>query len=158
MLSSDNELYATFYQLVEAWAPLPEDNEWDRGRSSVDSLLFPNYPQRNPVAAGFSLNGQGMVGYGGLTMVLSDVKIQTRTTVFEKNSMQFCRDHQVIAGGPVPLGFKAEWVDRGTLAAAKLHGNIGPDTTEDQFTGILMDHTGATTADFIEVQYPWPDP
>ena len=150
LLSSDNELYTTFYQSVESWARMPEDNEWDRGRGSVDALLFPHYHQEIRFAA-LSLDGQGMTGYGGLTMILSEVAIRARATVFEKNTIQFCRDHQVLAGGTAPSGYRAEWNDRGTLAAAKLYAKIAPETTADEFNGILMDSSGATTADFIEV-------
>jgi hypothetical protein len=150
MVNSDNELYTTFYQLVEASARLPEDNEWDRGRASVDSLLFPHYHQDIRFAA-LSLDGSGLTGYGDVTIVLSEVSIRARATVFEKNTVQFCREHGVIAGGTVPLGYRAEWTDRGMLAVAKLHAKILPDTTKDQFPGILMDQSGATTADFIEV-------
>jgi len=149
-VSSDNELYATFYQLVEAWTRLPEDNEWDKARGSVDSLLFPHYHSEIRFAA-LSIDGRGMTGYGGLVLVLSDVAIRLRSTVFEKNAIQFCREHQVVAGGPAPWGYRAEWGERGTLAAAKLHATIASATTKDQFAGILMDQSGSTTADFVEV-------
>ncbi len=92
-----------------------------------------------------------MTGYGGLTIVLSEVSIRSRATVFEKNTMQFCREHGVIAGEAAPLGYRAEWADKGTLAVAKLHAKILPDTSKDKFPGILMDRSGATTADFVEV-------
>lgn len=150
LVNSDNELYTTFYQLVEAWARLPEDNEWDKARGSVDAILFPHYHSEISFAA-LSIDGRGVTGYGALALVLSDVAIRLRSTVFEKNSIQFCREHQVVAGDPAPAGYRAEWRERGTLAAAKLYATITSATTEDQFAGILMDESGGTTADFVEV-------
>lgn len=43
LISDENQLYPTFYQQVRGQVRLPEDNKWDRGRPSVDGVLFPYY-------------------------------------------------------------------------------------------------------------------
>ena len=43
LVSSDNSLYCTYYQGVDADSRLPESNEWDSVRQSVDALVFPYY-------------------------------------------------------------------------------------------------------------------
>lgn len=150
LAQSDNELYASFYQLVEAWCRIPEDNEWDRVRSAVDALLFPYY-QREIKFAALSLNETGITGYGGLTMVLQEKAIKARATVFEQNTIEFCRNKKVSIVGPVPAGYRAVWAERGDLAAAKLHRRITAATKNEAFPDILMSPSGHTAADFVEV-------
>lgn len=150
LMNADNELYATFYQLVDSKSRLPEDNEWDKGRESVDSLLFPHYHKEIRFAA-LSLNEQGVAGYGGMTLVLKDGAIRERATVFEKNTVVFCRERQVVAGTEAPAGFRASWKERGDLAVAKLHKSLDTATPDDRFSEILMPSSGERTSDFIEV-------
>ena len=135
--SGDSELYATFYQLVEAWGRLPEDNEWDSGRGSVDSLLFPHYHKEIRFAA-LSITDQGALGYGGLTIVLHEKAIKARATVFDENTMEFCRKKKVIAGSSPPHGYRAVWNDRAKLASAKLGAKITAKTTESDYPHILL--------------------
>lgn len=150
LVNNDNELYSTFYQQIDAKSRLPEDNEWDAGRESVDSLLFPHYHKEIRFAS-LSLNERGLPGYGGLTLVLKDGAIRDRATVFEKNTMVFCREHSVVAGSSVPIGFRAVWKDRADLAVAKLHTEITADTTDAHFPEILVPSSGERTSDFVEV-------
>lgn len=150
LVQSDNELYASFYQLVEAWSRIPEDNEWDKVRSPVDSLFFPFYYDEIRFAA-LSLNGQGADGYGGLSMVLQDKAIKARATAFEENTIVFCNRHKVLATGPIPPGYRSTWEERGMLACAKLQSRIDPNTKEEDFPSIILPPTESTTADFIEV-------
>ena len=100
LLSSDHVLYSTFYQEVQSQSRVPEQNPFDRGRASVDSMLFPLYHEEIRFAA-LSLDGKGLPKYGELTMILKEGIIKDRATVFEENSMVFCTRHRVIRGGPV---------------------------------------------------------
>jgi hypothetical protein len=149
-VKADTELYNTFYQQVEAWGRLPEDNEWDKGRESVDALVFPHYHKEVRFAA-LSLDGRGMSGYGGLAVVLKESAIKTRATVFEQNTMTFCKEQKVVVGSQVPPGYRAVWSARCDLAAAKLHGRLSPGTTEEEFAGILLPPSADRAADFVEV-------
>jgi len=151
LVSNDNALYNTFYQSVDAHARLPEDNPFDRGRSSVDSTLFPLY-YKSMVFAALSLDGHGIQKYGGLTMVLREDVIKQRATVFEENSMDFCRRQKIIAGNPIPSGYRAVWDKKHELATAKLHSLLTPTTSPDEFPKILLKSgVGKMSDEFIEV-------
>ena len=150
LLSSDDVLYATFHQLVTAEARQPEDNEFDRARPGVDATLFPHYHEQIRFAA-LSLDGRGAGSYGGCSIVLKESIIAHRTTVFEENSLVFCRRHRVVAGGPLPPGYRAVWDERARLAAAKLYKEIDDQTGPDDFPKLLLKQAGKTGQDdFIE--------
>ncbi len=151
MISSETQLYATFHQLVRAEARIPADNEFDKRRLAVDTVLFPYYHEEVRFAA-LTLDGRGLTSYGGYSVVLHNSQIAKRATVFEENSFSFCRRHRVQATEPLPLGYRATWQKRGTLAAAKLHDRLNPDTPPEEFPRILI-KIAETTAedDFIEV-------
>jgi hypothetical protein len=149
LLSSDNMLFATFYQSVHADARLPEDNEWDRIRQAVDSLLFPYYYDQMRFAT-LSIDGSGVTGYGEYCVVLKDAAIRDRATVFEENTLLFVKHHRIVAGDPVPLGFRAIWANRDRLAAAKLAAKLTPATKPDDYQSILINGTDRD-ADFVEV-------
>lgn len=149
LLSSDNQLFATFYQGVNGDSRLPEDNEWDRIRQSVDSLLFPYYFEELRFAV-LSIDGTGVTGYGEYCIVLKDIAIKTRTTVFEENTVLFIRRHRVVAGDSLPLGYRATWENRDSLAVAKLAKKLTPSTVPSEYQSILIPST-ATDGDFIEV-------
>jgi hypothetical protein len=152
LVSSDNELYATFHQLVRAEARLPEDNEYDRFRTPVDATMFPGYYDRIRFAA-LSLDGRWSAPrYGAFAIVVRDESIRDRATVFEENSFHFCRKH-VRVGDPVPPGYRAVWSERDRLAAAKLHAKLEVGTIPTEFKDILLkpDRAGKGQDEFIEV-------
>jgi hypothetical protein len=91
LASSDNQLYQTFYQAIGSEARLPEGNEWDRIRESVDSLLFPHYHEH--IRSGsISIDRTGISGYG-YCMVLKETAIKNRASVFEENAVLFVKRH-----------------------------------------------------------------
>lgn len=152
LISSDNELYNTYYQQVNSEARLPEVNPWDRGRPAVDAALFPYYSDKMVFAA-LSLDNQGLRNYGDYSIVLKDEMIKNRATVFEENSIVFCRQsHRIVVGTPLPPGYRALWNDRDKLAMAKLHSKIDTNTRPNDYPGILMTQGGESRDDdFIEV-------
>jgi hypothetical protein len=151
LASSDNALYATFYQLIHAGTRLPAENVFDRHRESVDSNLFPIYKDHIRFAA-LSLDGKGVDSYGGFSVVLRSNTIESRATVYEENTFLFFERHGIGATQQPPLGYRTVWAERDKLAAAKLHHEFQPSTRESQFPGILLKSTGDTkTDDFVEV-------
>lgn len=82
--SSDNALYQTYYQGVRSERRLPENNDWDSIRGSCKSLFFPNYHD-NIRCGSLSINKIGVSGYGAYSVVLKDMAIKDRATVFEEN-------------------------------------------------------------------------
>jgi len=151
LVSSDSELYAPYYTQVAAGTRLPEDNDWDRGRSAVDQTVFPSYADEIVFGA-LSLDGSGVAGYGAYAIFLREDRIQHRATVFEENPFVFLRKHKVVTGDPLPRGYRACWDTRGQLAQAKLHSRLEPTTTAGDFAELLLSN-GATAGDddFIEV-------
>jgi hypothetical protein len=149
LLSSDVQLYSTFYKAVGGESRLPEDNEWDKIRQAIDSLLFPYYAE-NIRFGSLSIDRTGISGYGNYFMVIKELAIRDRATVFEENSIMFIKKNRIVAGDPLPLGYRATWAKRGSLAVAKLGKRLTPMTTEAEFPKLLAS-SDATDPDFIEV-------
>ncbi len=151
LVSGENQLYSSFYQQVRGQARLPEDNKWDRGRPSVDGLLFPYYHEEIKCAA-LSMDHRGLWNtYGQCAMILKESMICHRSTVFEENPFLFCEKHKVVAGTRLPPGFRATWIERNILAMAKLHSRLKPDTRTDEYSTIIMEEGSNGADDFIEV-------
>ena len=105
LLSSDNQLFATFYKAVGGETRLPEDNEWDRIRQAVDSLLFPYYAEHIRFGS-LSIDLTGIPSYGNYSIALKELAIRDRATVFEENSITFIKKRRIVAGDPLPLGYR----------------------------------------------------
>lgn len=149
-VSSDEELYNNFYNMVDSNARIPEDNRWDRSREVVDAMFFPHY-HRQICFAALSLNERGPMGYGDHCMVLRTAFVANRASTFEENTYVFAQKHQLVATESVPPGYRASWDDRARLAVAKLESAIGPGTTDHQFPEVLLDSTGKRDGDLVEV-------
>lgn len=145
LVSNDNELYASFYELVGVGARRPEATQVEYDRLIADDLLFPYYRSEIRFAA-LSLDGNGVTAYGTCSMVLRDVAIESRATAFEENSVTFCLIRGLGFGKPVPPGYRAAWELRDLLACAKLHKALEDHPHEGSFPQILM-----SSQDFIEV-------
>lgn len=150
LVSNDSELYATFYQLLGAGARRPERSVVDRERLLADALLFPHYKDEIRFAA-LSLDGIGVTEYGSCSMVLKHLAISERATVFEQNSLDFCRSRGLGFDNPMPFGYRAVWQERDLLGCAKLFARLEPSTLETVFPEILK-----SGADFIEVHIHGP--
>jgi len=70
--TSDNELYATYYQLLNFPLRLPTGETWDVLRASADSALFPNYKEEIRFGA-LSLDGLGISNYGECFIILEPI-------------------------------------------------------------------------------------
>jgi hypothetical protein len=149
IVSSDNELYQTFYQAIGSGSRLPEDNKWDSIRQSVDSLLFPYYFEQIRFGS-LSIDRTGILDYGDYCIVLKETTIKDRATVFEENAIKFMENHKVVITSPLPLGFKATWTNRSMLAIAKIGKKLNKATKECEFPKLLAS-SDASNSDFIEV-------
>jgi hypothetical protein len=121
---SEDEVYATFYQRVEAGLRLAGGDSWDRLRSVADTILFGGENKRHVRFASLTLDEQGLPHYGDGSLLVREEMIEHRATVFEENSVLFMSRHNITAQADyqLPLGLKALWSDRGKLAAAKTGG------------------------------------
>jgi hypothetical protein len=153
LANSDNQLYATYYQLVEAEVRVPADDRWNLIRAVADEALFPGYKRHIRMAA-LTLNEVGLSNYGECSLVLRDEMIRHRASVFEENSVTWMQRHNVQVGNSdvLPQGFRAVWEQRGKLALAKVASKLSVDTTLDEFPNLILKQ-GATSSDdeFIEV-------
>ena len=158
LATSDHEIYATFYELIEGGVRAPQSDHWDFRRQVADAALFPNYFRHIRFAA-LSLDGIGLSSFGACSIALRDEMIAHRASVFEENSVLFVEHHGVATGnragsvlpGTVPPGYRAIWNDRAKLCAAKLHPRIDAGTGSGEYSGLLM-RQGATSEDheFVE--------
>ncbi|MDP2997230.1 MAG: hypothetical protein Q8N47_07065 [Bryobacterales bacterium] len=124
LLSSDNELYASFYDLVGMGARRPEDTIVERQRLLTDDILFPHYRDKIRFAA-LSLDGRGATRWGECSLMLREMPIEDRTTVFEENSVNFALKRTLgVAKPTVPPGHRAVWDRRDQLAASKLEHTL----------------------------------
>lgn len=151
LLANRNNSYVSHHRMVRAGARAVEDNEFDPIRTQFENAVFPNFHDEIVFAA-LSLNASGLKGYGGCIIVLKDLMIEERTSVFEENPYTFARRHSLTMNDTIPDGYRATWQCRAQLAVAKLHGRIDANTRTEEFAGILMSDDGTTGgSDFIEV-------
>lgn len=148
---AEEPVLLTYYLDVDLQMRNPEDNEWDLGRESVDTTLFPGY-HKNVHFAVLSPASSGSGYYGAVSMVLRDEIIRNRASVFEMNSRRWI-DMSGLASQALPLGYRAEWGNRHILAVAKVGAEIGrhDKITEDQYCSLLLSSSDAAESDFIEV-------
>jgi hypothetical protein len=153
LATSDNQLYATYYQLIESEVRLPSGDKWDVLRRVAEETLFPGYKERIRFAA-LALDSVGVLSYGQCFCSLRVGMTSHRASLLEENSVLFMGHHNILmihAHNP-PRGYRAAWDDRGKLCVAKLAGRITDTTQHHEFPGLLV-RQGATSADddFVEV-------
>lgn len=153
LANSTNQVYATFYQEIEAGLKLPEGDEWNAARELADVLLFADYRKHIRFAA-LSLDGAGLSKFGSCSITLREDMIAHRTSVLDENSVVFMERHRVAASRTpgVPKGFSAAWPERDKICVAKLAGRIDSSTRPNQYSGLLIKQ-GAIPEDdeFVEV-------
>ena len=150
LASSDKQLYASFYQLVESEVKLPSGDKWDKIRRHADIELFPGFEKHIKFAA-LTIDRMGLRNYGECHLVLKDDMIAHRASVFIENSAIFIM-RNIGRLFNLPRGYKTVWKDRGRLAVIKHHDKLEKSTKKDIFSGILLEQ-GRTSEDdvFIEV-------
>ena len=147
LANSDKELYATFYQYLEAGVRLPPEDRWESLRRLADEALFPGYKEKVRFAA-LSLDGRGLSSYGDCSLVLREDMIAHRASVFEENSALFMEARNY----KLPKGHRAAWGERGKLCLAKVAGRLQPETVEEDFPGLLLEQGPTSEEDrFVEV-------
>jgi hypothetical protein len=151
LIRRDSALLETFHQDIEAEARLPESNDFDLTRAGVDATFFPYYHARIRFAA-LSIDGRGSLAYGGGCLVLKESSIESRSTVFEENTLVFAKRHHHPAGAPPPPGLTAVWATRAQLGIAKLAGRVEPTMRDNELASLVLAQIGRTDEDdFLEV-------
>lgn len=153
LVTSEHELYATFYQLTESGVRTPTGSKWDALRAVTDDALFPG-DRRDIRFGALSLDGGGLSNYGDCTLVLKDDMIAHRASVFEENSVMFMNhlDIRMSEAADLPVGYRATWSDRGKLSVVKIAESVNADTDASHFPALLLTE-GITSNDdnFVEV-------
>lgn len=153
LATSENELYATFYQLTESGVRTPTGSKWDSLREVTDNALFSGY-KRDIRFGALSLDGRGLSNYGECSLVLKDDMIAHRASVFQENSVTFMDRHDIrmSEADELPKGYRATWGDRGKLCAIKIAERVGADVDPSQYPTLLIQE-GQTSKDdnFVEV-------
>ncbi|HWE47506.1 MAG TPA: hypothetical protein VG407_15895 [Caulobacteraceae bacterium] len=149
-LSSSNPLFLSFFRQREQGRP-PDGSEWDEQRLAAEAAINPYcYTELNYAA--LTLDGSGMPYYGPYSVVLKEITIEDRASIFEENPFIFNKNHHVIAGSTPPLGYRTSWARRGELCGAKLHGKLTAQMKAPDFAPILMERKGSESdCDFVEV-------
>jgi hypothetical protein len=154
LAESDNEIYATYYQLTEAEIRLPRGDKWDFLRSVTDVALFSDQHKKHIRFAALSLDGNGLFNYGECSIVMRENMIAHRASVFEENSALFMEHHKILMSEAdnLPKGYRATWRDRAKLCVAKLYKRIDATTQPDEYSALLL-RQGATSEgdEFVEV-------
>ena len=136
---SENEVYATFYQRMDAGMRIPDGDKWDRLRAAADTHLFGENKKYIRFAA-LSVDGIGMDRYGECSVALKTPMIEHRASLIEENSVAFMKRHQVSAATDYafPPGYRAPWSAKSKLAVAKLADRIQPESAAKDFSHLLL--------------------
>lgn len=153
LVESDNEVYATFGQLVSGGVKIPTGEKWDALRRTAEAAMFPFY-EKNVRFAALSLGEIGLKNYGECWLFLKNDLIAHRASVLEENCVLFMQ-HQgttFAQAHDLPKGYRAPWKERSKLCVAKLAMKLDSAMSAASFPKLLI-HQGATTADddFVEV-------
>jgi hypothetical protein len=97
------------------------------------------------------VDGRGCGYYGSVFLVLAEFAVRQRVTVFEENSLLFCKKRGLGVDTPVPPGFRAVWDERDLLAAAKLEPLLTEHTLPEHFPHLLLSPEKSEDCAFIEV-------
>lgn len=149
-LNDSSPLFLSYFRQLQQGRQ-PNGSEWDEQRSAAEATINPYCYQELNYAA-LTLDGLGMTYYGPYTVVLKEITIEDRASVFEENPFLFNQRHHVVAGTSPPQGYRASWPNRGKVAGAKLHSRITPGVDPAAFGALLMEERrGESDCDFVEV-------
>jgi hypothetical protein len=154
LAKSDQELYATYYELrvmrLPSGSGLPDAPSWDELRQRVDMALFGENREKIRFAA-LALDGRGLRNYGNCRVILREEMTAHRTSVFEENSVLFMKNRRLEYWDQIPHGFRAGWQERARICVAKLADKLTAAMQPADFPGILIqDGTGTGCDDFVE--------
>ena len=141
LFEDPNFLYTNREQLEGTNVLKPADSDNDRHRCAVGGLLFGSYA-KHIVYGALSLTEEGLPTYGDVHCRLRSVTIDKRTSFLEVNSYRFVREHHIIAGDNLPVGYTACWEHRHLLVLAKMADRLSTGQTESDWQAILIQSDG----------------
>jgi hypothetical protein len=153
LASNDDEIYATYYELIDGGVRSHRRDTWSVRRALADEALFPGYKDHIRFGA-LTLNGLGLTYYGACSLVLREEMIAHRASVFEENSTIFMGNQQIEMdkADQLPKGYRASWENRAKLCIAKLANQVDDKTDPDRYSELLVQQEGEREdANFVEV-------
>jgi hypothetical protein len=148
----ETEPYKSYHILIEENVREIAKDFDDRKRGKVEGFLFGLNLARKITYAALSINNEGLLGYGKVTIVLYNNAIEKRASLLEENSYDFVLRNNLIVKDNIPTGFRALWNEKHKLAVAKLYNDIKPQTIKEEFSRLLMFSDGIRQNEkFIEV-------
>jgi hypothetical protein len=151
LAADPRKIYLNYEALVAAGVRRPAMSDNDRQRCGVDGTLFGSLAGHLRCGV-LSLTTQGLPTYGDVHCGLKEIAIKERVSFLEMNSYAFVRQTRLIAGDPIPVGYRSTWSNRHELALAKLGRFLKPHSTKAQWQRLLVSTDGKDRAndDFIE--------
>lgn len=150
LVDSDSALVTSFAAELAAGSRLPEENDFDTTRTSVESAVSPLYHEQLQYAA-LSVTGVGASGYGAAAVELKEVSISQRSSTFEGPLFPFLKGLGHIVGTPVPPGHRSNWSDRALLVVAKLGPKLKPEHTDSDLASLILNPSEDRLTDCVEV-------
>jgi hypothetical protein len=151
LVAEPKSLYANYYLAVRAQVRKAAEEENDRLRRTVDSLVFGAYAEEIRFGS-LSIDGKGLASYGAYSLVLRDIAVAKRASLLEENSYSFFDRQKLKPSDPLPPGYRCVWEKRQELAVAKLADALQADTPASKYPGILLRNgAGRAEDDFVEV-------
>jgi hypothetical protein len=144
-------IYANYDGLVGAGARRAAPLKNDRLRRGVDGIIHGSIAEEIRYGV-LSLTNDGLPTYGDVCCRLKSITIRDRVSFLETNSYAFVRTHKVVAGDPIPPGFRSAWENRHKLAAAKLGPHLTRRSGKREWQRLLIRTDGVDRAndEFIE--------
>lgn len=144
-------LFCSFYYQIEVLGRTPNESNYDLQRVAAEATINP-FCYKEISCAALTLKDAGMANYGPYSVILREMSIDERSSVFEENPFEFNQRHHVVAGQSPPLGYRAPWAERGTLAGAKLEHKLERGMQPSAFPAVLMEDRGTDPdCDYVEV-------
>jgi hypothetical protein len=153
LATAHQNLYANFYDLEHLYFSREYgvgEIDWNVGRPVAETRLFGSKKILGKLHyAALSIEDTGVPNYGEYSIVPRESMIRHRTSVFEENSGVYCDTHI----GPIPLGLRSNWQDRGKICVAKLAGQLNSATNSSTFPSIFVEKSATSSGDkFVEAQ------
>jgi len=127
--------------------------ENDVNRTLADSILFGS--TIDIIYSALSIDEEGVISYGDITIILNSGAIEKRTSALEKNSFFFIND--IVKKGwllntALPAGYMAVWEDIFKLSISKLYLTLRTGLAYNNIARLILDSSGNRSSDeFIEL-------
>jgi len=151
LANDPRQIYSNYDGLVGAGLRRVVSLDNDRLRRGVDGIIHGSIAAEIRCGV-LSLTTEGLPTYGDVCCRLKSVTIKDRVSFLETNSYAFVRIHKLIAGDPIPTGFRSTWENRHKLAAAKVGPSLIPRSGKAEWQRLLVRTDGVNRAndEFIE--------